>query len=332
MHKSYIQEIFKIENDNYNLINGKDFQELLQYFQFLNKIIFEYYFLYKIEIFDDNSMSWDHQVLNNKVFINPYSFIKKYNLTFDNYIFEKFNELRRTDKVLYIEDRFVEGDDNASYSLRTANFTKNFDWIEYDKFVHNKDSWGHTYERINDTDYSKSLLNNKKMREIHETLKTFRYYNNKLFSNQNLYKKFYTNCTDVLKRYLRKLELLIRANLLKSEKQSNQGKIYIMKNEGFPGMYKIGSTYGSVGKRAEELSGTNTPYPWLPEYHIKLQDAEYYEKQIHKLLKDYRFRKDREFFECDVNKIKKCLNEVSKISNKGKNKVSSNMIKKNVNL
>ena len=40
---------------------------------------------------------------------------------------------------------------------------------------------------------------------------------------------------------------------------------------------------------------------------IKIQSAGYYEKLIHKLLDDYRFKKGSEFFKIDLNKIKECL-------------------------
>ena len=63
-------------------------------------------------------------------------------------------------------------------------------------------------------------------------------------------------------------------------------------------------------------------YPYDVEFSIKIQDAEYYEKLIHKLLKEYRIRKDREFFKLDLNRIKKCLKQISQISEKGSKKIT----------
>ncbi len=325
------EDIFKIEKENFDIINEKEFQVLLSYFKNLNEIIFNYFHIFNIDIFENNLMSWDQHVLEDNHFVNPYDFIKKYNLTFSIYIYKKFVELYEKDISNYLEHRYML-DENQNYILQKPFFYDDASYIEYDKYLVDEDSWGDYYHRIDETIYSKKLKNNNKIKSIHFSIRKFQSYEKKLLSNQKIYKKFYENSTELLKRYLRKIELLIRSKILKSEKKTNQGKVYVMKNKGFPGMYKIGSTYGSVDKRAEELSGTNTPYPWVHDYHIKMQDAEYYEKQIHKLLKDYRFRKDREFFRLDISKIRKCLNEVSKISEKGKNKISTHIIKKNVNL
>ena len=96
---------------------------------------------------------------------------------------------------------------------------------------------------------------------------------------------------------LRKLELLLRSKIKEKEKSDNRGSVYIFYTQAYPKpVYKIGSTYKNPVERAEELSSTEMLYPYEVEYTMKIHDAEYYEKLIHKLLKDYRIRKDREFF------------------------------------
>ena len=94
-------------------------------------------------------------------------------------------------------------------------------------------------------------------------------------------------------------------------------------------MYKVGSTYGLPEERAEELSGTNVPDPWLVTGKYKIKNAEYYEKQSHKLMEKYRYRKDREFFKIDLNKIKQVIKYISEISSKNENKLKLNEVKKN---
>ena len=92
-------------------------------------------------------------------------------------------------------------------------------------------------------------------------------------------------------------------------------------------MYKIGSTYGLAEERAEELSGTNVPDPWTVATKIKILDALYYEKQMHKILTKYRYRKGREFFKVDISVIKKCLSNILDKSDKGRKKVTFSVLK-----
>ena len=85
-------------------------------------------------------------------------------------------------------------------------------------------------------------------------------------------------------------------------------------------------------ERAEELTGTGHLTPFKVVGKLKIQSAEYYEKSTHKLLKDFRVKRGREFFELDLNKIKKCLNQISEISDKGKKIISFSNLKKKVKI
>ena len=130
---------------------------------------------------------------------------------------------------------------------------------------------------------------------------------------------------------LRKLELISRSKIKEKEKSDNKGSIYIFYTKAYPKpVYKIGSTYKNPVERAEELSSTEMLYPYDVEFSIKIQDAEYYEKLIHKLLKEYRIRKDREFFKLDLNRIKKCLKQISQISEKGSKKITLAKVPKEI--
>ena len=97
-------------------------------------------------------------------------------------------------------------------------------------------------------------------------------------------------------------------------------------------MYKIGSTYGLPEQRAEDLSGTNVPDPWTVTGKIKIKDAEYYEKQIHKILAEFRYRKGREFFKTDLSKIKDCLKQVSEATDNGSLKLKLSQLQKIINI
>ena len=63
---------------------------------------------------------------------------------------------------------------------------------------------------------------------------------------------------------------------------------------------------------------------------IKIKSAEYYEKKIHSILNSYRVKQNREFFEIDLDKVKSCLNDLSRITDKGEKKLSLTDLKKGI--
>lgn len=131
-------------------------------------------------------------------------------------------------------------------------------------------------------------------------------------------------------KYLRKIELLKRAKVKGVKKIENVGYVYVLSNEAYPDIYKIGSTYGLPEERAEELTGTGHLTPFKVVGKIKVQSAEYYEKSIHKLLNKFRVKQGREFFKLELSKIKECLKQVSNISEKGSKKITLTKIQKEI--
>lgn len=122
-----------------------------------------------------------------------------------------------------------------------------------------------------------------------------------------------------LQKIQRKIELILRARKKSEEKFSNEGYVYVLSNKAFPNIFKIGSTYSLPEERAEELTGTGNLYPFVVEDAIKIKDAEYYEKQIHKLFSKERVKKNREFFEIELNTIKeklRLIKELTKVNSK----------------
>lgn len=146
--------------------------------------------------------------------------------------------------------------------------------------------------------------------------------------DKKFYKELFNEEYEIRQKQLRQIELYIRAKTKQQKKEDDVGFVYVLKSVGYPGMYKIGSTYGLAEERAEELSGTNVPDPWTVASKIKIKDALYFEKLIHKLLAKYRYRKGREFFKIDIKIIKNCLKDVLTVSNKGTKRVTSNNFKK----
>lgn len=85
----------------------------------------------------------------------------------------------------------------------------------------------------------------------------------------------------------------------------NRGIVYIMWNELFPELVKIGITSGStsadVERRRKELScGENMPQPFEAKFAICVNNYEQIERLIHKGLAKLRHNPQREFFRMSV--------------------------------
>ena len=126
---------------------------------------------------------------------------------------------------------------------------------------------------------------------------------------------------------LRKIELIQRSRKNQKSKADNIGYIYVMSNEAYPDIYKIGSTYGLPEERAEELTGTGNLYPFIVEHSVETKDAEYFEKQIHKILDKCRVNKNREFFKLSLDEIKRILKDLVSASHYYENKMTMTEIK-----
>ena len=143
----------------------------------------------------------------------------------------------------------------------------------------------------------------------------------------------FTEKMELFVRHKRRIELILRGRKKEKEKTENVGYVYVLSNKSLPpNTYKIGSTYKLPEERAEQLSGTAHLTPFKVAAKIKIQSAEYYEKSIHELLKDYRVKEGREFFKLDLKKIKDCLKQVSELSDKGKEKLTLSDLKKRIKI
>lgn len=92
-----------------------------------------------------------------------------------------------------------------------------------------------------------------------------------------------------------------------------EGYVYIMKNEAFGDLLKIGKTSSHPEKRAKELSShTGSPYPFKVVFFDKFDRYSELERMIHNRLQAVRFKK--EFFKVDpmtaILTLKKCKLEM----------------------
>lgn len=79
------------------------------------------------------------------------------------------------------------------------------------------------------------------------------------------------------------------------------GFVYVMTNQAFPSLVKIGrSSRDPTIDRVSELNQTGVPFPFKVEYYAFVSDAERVESLVHLALAKFRPNKSREFFEISV--------------------------------
>lgn len=79
-----------------------------------------------------------------------------------------------------------------------------------------------------------------------------------------------------------------------------KGWIYVMTNPAMPDVIKIGKTSNDPEFRARQLRETGVPLPFEVRYSGWVSDYESVERELFRILSDYRISGDREFFSCDV--------------------------------
>ena len=85
------------------------------------------------------------------------------------------------------------------------------------------------------------------------------------------------------------------------ERQSHpSGFVYILSNQAFEGLLKIGETSISPYQRAKELQGTGVPRPFIVERAFYVKDRQASERLVHEVLSRCRLEDNREFFETNV--------------------------------
>ena len=83
----------------------------------------------------------------------------------------------------------------------------------------------------------------------------------------------------------------------------NQGYVYILINESYINLIKIGSTSFKSEDRAKRLSATTgVPTPFKVAFEMFVDNCKEFEKEIHKRLADYRVNPNREFFRFPLHK------------------------------
>jgi asparagine synthetase B (glutamine-hydrolysing) len=129
---------------------------------------------------------------------------------------------------------------------------------------------------------------------------------------------YFKKLIDETNKEIRKIELILRSRKRKVELADNLYFVYIMSNQAYPNIYKIGWTSSLPEERAEELTGTGHLHPFKVEFSKKFNNAEQIEQQCHDYFKKNRVANNREFFEVPLNEIKD-YNQTSNYLNSYKN-------------
>jgi len=74
------------------------------------------------------------------------------------------------------------------------------------------------------------------------------------------------------------------------------GYVYVLLNQSYEGLVKIGKSTRHPDRRAQELSGTGVLHPYLVAYYQEVSDCDLAERLIHEELKESRRSANREFF------------------------------------
>lgn len=92
----------------------------------------------------------------------------------------------------------------------------------------------------------------------------------------------------------------------------SKGFIYILRNEAFGSLLKIGFSSKVPEARAKELSSTGVPSPFLVSYYCLTDQARYVESAVHNMLDNFRYSQNREFFEINIRDAVKCIHSLCK--------------------
>ncbi len=87
------------------------------------------------------------------------------------------------------------------------------------------------------------------------------------------------------------------------------GVVYILTNEAMPDLCKIGWTE-NLKQRLQSLNNTSVPSPFNIYYAAEVENGRKDESWLHSIFDDRRYRKNREFFEVDPERVVVALKRI----------------------
>ncbi len=79
-------------------------------------------------------------------------------------------------------------------------------------------------------------------------------------------------------------------------REGMEGIVYLLTNEGMPGLVKIGFTQSNLAQRIRSLNNTSVPFDFECFYAARVSNCQQTEGLIHKVFADKRVNPRREFF------------------------------------
>lgn len=89
-----------------------------------------------------------------------------------------------------------------------------------------------------------------------------------------------------------------------------KGYIYVLSNPAMQGLLKIGYTNKSVKERVAQLNNTGVPTSFEIEAIFESRNPYDDEQKIHNYFSKYRYSKNREFFQLDLDKVVGYINSI----------------------
>jgi len=93
------------------------------------------------------------------------------------------------------------------------------------------------------------------------------------------------------------------------------GFVYLLGNDSFNNLYKIGYTFKSPHQRASELSNTSSPNDFYVLIYAATESPSEYESAFHHTFAEKRVNQNREFFDLSIDDIKEFLRSCRTFSN-----------------
>lgn len=89
------------------------------------------------------------------------------------------------------------------------------------------------------------------------------------------------------------------------------GHVYILRNDHFSALVKIGRTSKAVSERVAQLNGTGTPGVTTELYHCRILDEIVFERLVHRALDQHRDTANKEFFKISAVEARRVIRAVA---------------------
>lgn len=102
---------------------------------------------------------------------------------------------------------------------------------------------------------------------------------------------------------------------LQTRGYTKRGWVYVLSNESFPGLLKIGMTTNDIEARMRQLAtSTGVPTPFQLLHAEPAEHAPKLEAELHDALDCFRVPSGREFFRCDLKQVIAAISSIKQVA------------------